>query len=61
MGMHTNLKGRIFSDAGISYLVLQDQGDSPEWLKVKSLNARREVRQMHLEDVRRHLKQPARG
>lgn len=59
--VHTNLKGRIFSTQGVSYLVLQDQDDSPDWLKVKSLNASRTVHRMRCEEVQKHLKVPARA
>lgn len=59
--VHTNLKGRIFSTQGVSYLVLQDQDDSPDWLKVKSLNASRSVHRMRCEDVQKHLNVPVKA
>jgi hypothetical protein len=59
--VHTQLKGRIFSTEGVSYLVLQEETESPERLRVKSLNPRPEVRRMRIEDVRRHLSSPAKA
>jgi len=55
INVHTHLKGRIFSTQGVSYLVLQEESESPEWLKVKSLNGRPKVQQMHAEKVRRYV------
>jgi hypothetical protein len=54
-GMHTNLKGRIFSKAGVSWLVLDREDESPDWLWVKSINAQRQVCRMHREDILRHI------
>lgn len=59
--MYTELKGRIFRTQGISYLVLQEENESSEWLKVKSLNPKPEVRRMRAEEVRRYLGQPVRA
>lgn len=61
INVHTQLKGRIFSTEGVSYLVLQEESESPEWLKVKSLNPKPEVRRMHADEVRRCLAQPAKA
>jgi hypothetical protein len=56
--VHTQLKGRIFSTEGVSYLVLQEETESPDWLRVKALNPRQEVRRMSIEEVRRCLSSP---
>jgi hypothetical protein len=53
--VHTHLKGRIFTAEGVSYLVLSDHCDRPEWLRVKAVNARREVYDMRCEDIERYL------
>jgi hypothetical protein len=58
LDVHTHLKGRIFNTEGVSYLVLQEQDDSPEWLKVKSLNSSRTVRRMHCDEVQKLLTVP---
>jgi hypothetical protein len=54
-GVHTHLKGRIFSAEGTSYLVLSETQERPEWLRVKALNAQRTVQDMHSEEIERHL------
>lgn len=53
--MHTHLKGRIFSSEGVSYLVLQEESKSPEWLNVKSLGREPTVHRMLVEDVAKRL------
>lgn len=41
--MNTHLKGRIFQVKGINYLVLHEDGDSFDYVLVRSLNSRRKV------------------
>lgn len=53
--MNTHLKGRIFRIDGISYLILSETTDKPEWLRVKALNAQRTVIAMHVKEIERHL------
>ncbi len=53
--MHTHLKGRIFNSAGVSYLVLHDDEESPEWVRVRTVTPEREVRRMRVTDVERAL------
>lgn len=53
--VNTHLKGRIFSNQGVSYLVLQDDCQSPDLLRVRELNAGKRVQEMRVQDVRRHL------
>ena len=60
-GVHTHLKGRIFSAEGTSYLVLPEPGDGSEWLRVKALNAERTIRTMHIKEIERHLSDPDGG
>lgn len=55
--MNTHLKGRIFNNQGVSYLVLQDDCPSPELIRVKELNAGKRVQEMRTEEVERHLRQ----
>lgn len=52
-GVHTNLKGRIFNSEGVSYLVLQEESESPEWLRVRVLDHSKRVERMRAEDVQR--------
>lgn len=49
--MHTHLKGRIFQAAGTSFLVLQEDHESAEWVRVKELNAGRAVRSMRVDEI----------
>ncbi len=56
--MHTNLKGRIFSNEGVSYLVLQEESESPDWLRVRVLDPTRRVERMRAEDVQRCVTGP---
>ncbi len=58
--MHTHLRGRIFSLDGISYLVLNTDDESPEWVRVSSLGPRREVRRMRVREVERAVPLPHR-
>lgn len=53
--MNTHLKGRIFNSEGVSYLVLQDDDESPGWVRVRSLGPRRAVRRMRTSEVERAL------
>lgn len=53
--VHTHLKGRIFSAQGVSYLVLQEDDESPDWVRVSTLGPRREVRRMRVTEVERAL------
>lgn len=55
--MHTHLKGRIFSSHGVSYLVLSDDCEHRDTLRVKALNASRSVREMLREEIEQHLGQ----
>jgi hypothetical protein len=55
--VHTHLKGRIFSAEGVSYLVLQEESESTEWLRVKSLSRERTVRRMHADEIEKLLPQ----
>jgi len=49
--VHTHLKGRIFSRGGISYLVLHEDAESPDWVHVKSLTPNRRVERVRIDDV----------
>lgn len=53
--VHTHLKGRIFNNEGVSYLVLNEENPSPELLRVKALNPGKQIQEMRAEDVRRLL------
>lgn len=53
--MHTHLKGRIFNAEGISYLVLPDNSENKERLRVKTLDGRRTVKEMKIEDIVRYI------
>lgn len=55
LAMHTHLKGRIFTAEGTSYLVLPDDSRDAEWLRVKTLDGRRTVRQMKIEEIVRYV------
>ncbi len=53
--MNNHLKGRIIQRDGVSYLVLQDNDTSAEWLRVKTVGPKPEVLRMRREDVLRCL------
>ncbi|MEQ8860139.1 MAG: hypothetical protein RIC56_15965 [Pseudomonadales bacterium] len=53
--MHTHLKGRIFSSQGVSYLVLHEDCESAEWLRVRALDPTRRVERMRPTDILRCL------
>ena len=53
--MHTQLKGRIFNNAGVSYLVLHDEDESPEWVQVRALTPSKRVERMRADDVLQHF------
>jgi len=57
--VHTHLKGRIFTAEGVSYLVLSEDCEQPECLRVKALNGRRTVDDMRCEDIERCVDRPA--
>ena len=49
--MNTHLKGRIIQNKGISYLVMHENDSSDDWLNVKSLGPRPEIRKMRRDEV----------
>jgi hypothetical protein len=54
--VHTHLKGRIVPLDGQSYLVLHDQDEASDWLKVRSLGSRREIKRVRHEDVEKAVR-----
>jgi hypothetical protein len=57
--MHTHLKGRIFHARGRSFLVLHEDADGPEWVRVREINAGRAEHRMRAEEIRAHIGEPA--
>ena len=53
--MNTHLKGRIFQTKGTSYLVLQHDGVSDDYVLVRALNSRRRVERMAVSKVMQSL------
>ncbi|MEZ5561080.1 MAG: hypothetical protein R3E86_21365 [Pseudomonadales bacterium] len=53
--MNTHLKGRIFENKGISYLVLHEDTESAEWVQVRAMNSSRKLERMRTEEVARCL------
>jgi len=53
--VNTHLKGRIFQTKGISYLVLQHDGVSDDYVLVRALNSRRRVERMAVSKVMQSL------
>ncbi len=49
--MNTHLKGRIIQNQGISYLVMHENDSAEDWLNVKSLGPKPEIRKMRREEV----------
>lgn len=49
--MNTHLKGRIIQNQGISYLVMHENDSSDDWLNVKSLGPKPEIRKMRRDEV----------
>lgn len=49
--MNTDLKGRIVKLADISYLILHEDDESPEWLRIKALGPRPTVSRMRRADL----------
>lgn len=52
---NTQLKGQVFNHEGVNYLVIDDNDFSAPSLRVKSVDARREVREMPLENILRSV------
>lgn len=48
---NTQLKGQVFNHEGVNYLVIDDNDFSAPSLRVKSVDARREVREMPLDNI----------
>ena len=48
---HTQLKGQVFKRDGVNYLVMEDNDWTAATLRVKSVDARRAVSEMPLENV----------
>jgi len=48
---NTQLQGQVFNHEGTNYLVVDDNDFSAPSLKVKSVDARREIREMPLEEI----------
>jgi hypothetical protein len=44
--VNNHLKGRIVSVDGMSYLILQEKGEASEWVRVKSVDAKRRIVEM---------------
>jgi hypothetical protein len=53
--VYTQLLGRVFNRAGTNYLVLTHDSEAPDWLWVRSVNARRERVRLHRDDILRCL------
>jgi len=49
--MYTQLMGRVFNKSGMSYLVLNHDGDSVDWLWVRTVNAQRQLVRMHRDEI----------
>jgi hypothetical protein len=52
---NTQLRGQVFNHEGVNYLVIDDNDFSAPSLRVKSVDARREVREMPLENILRSV------
>lgn len=51
--MNAQLKGRIFTSHGTTYLVLNRDDTSPEWLWVKAVNPSLSVKRMRTDEIQR--------
>lgn len=49
--MHTHLKGRIFSSGGTSFLVLHEDDESSDWIRVRTVGPNRELKRMKKQEV----------
>ena len=62
---NTQLQGQVFNHEGTNYLVIDDNDFSATSLRVKSIDARREILEMPLESILRsvydHDPDPAAG
>ena len=62
--MNSHLKGRIFERQGVSYLVLHEDGESPDLVWVREMSPRRTVKLIRADVVAEsigNLKVPAAG
>jgi hypothetical protein len=57
--VHTHLKGRIVRVDGTSYLILQENGENPDLVQVKSLDAKRQIVQMRASVIESLLPWPS--
>lgn len=57
--MNTDLKGRIVRLADTSYLILHEEDESPEWLRIKALGPRPTVYRMRRTELIEQLGSPA--
>ncbi len=48
---NTQLKGQVFNRNGVNYLVLEDNDFSASSLRVKTVDARRQISEMPLESI----------
>ena len=53
--MNSHLKGRIFERQGASYLVLHEDGESPDLVWVREMSAKRTVKLIRAELVEASL------
>ena len=49
--MHTHLKGRIFSSEGTNFLILHEDDDSSDWIRVRTVGPNRELKRMKRQEV----------
>lgn len=59
--MNTDLKGRIVKLEDTSYLILHEDDESPEWLRIKALGPQPTVYRMRRTELMELLRAPVSG
>jgi len=59
--VHTHLKGQIFQREGASYLVLHEDGESPDYVWVRKMSTERTISLMPAQTVQASLQGKSEG